>query len=134
MIRSHESNATFHCLLRGILLSIFLLPACSVISDPDPPVADSTLVDVMIEFHLAGARADLGYDLPPALRDSILTAYGLDSTVYASAAAFYAEHPQAYLTLYNQVLDRLSAERAAETDFNPADLPGQSGASSPPSE
>ena len=105
-------------------LGLAVLSACSVIADPDPPVTDSTLIDVLIEFHLADSRGDLGYTPPPALRDSILAAYDLDSTAFAEAMAYYADRPDAYLTLYNQLLDRLSAERAAETDFRPSDLPG----------
>ena len=107
-----------------VVLSLAGLSACSVIAEPDPPVADSTLINVLIEFHLADARADLGYDLPPALRDSILAAYDLDSTAFEDAMAYYADRPDAYLALYNELLNHLSAERAAETDFRPSDLPG----------
>ena len=115
-----RTSSLYSCL---VALSLGALTACSVIAEPDPPVADSTLIDVLIEFHLANARADLGYDLPPALRDSVLAAHHLDRTAFDEAMAYYAERPDAYLSLYNELLDRFSAERAAETDFRPSDLP-----------
>ena len=92
--------------LAGCLL--LLLSACSSFSPEEPPIADSTLVDVLAEMHLAGARVEVGYEVPPGMRDSILVHFGLDSTRFREAMLYYAERPEDYLTLYDHVLDRLS--------------------------
>lgn len=75
------------------------------------PLHDSTMVDLLIELHLAAARAEATNEIPPNIRDSILIAYGVDSTTYADAITFYAERPEKYLEIYSRVLDRLNSER-----------------------
>ncbi len=107
----------------GLLALAAGLPACSSMATDEPPVADSTMVEVLIELHLAAARLDLRKDLPPAEREAILARHGLDTLRYGQVMAYYAEHPQAYVDLYSQVLDRLSAERAEHNSRWPTAAP-----------
>jgi hypothetical protein len=86
------------------------LPACSAIGSEERPVPEETLIEVLIELHLAGARAGADLDVPPGLRDSILTRYGLDDASFAQGMEYYVQRPDDYAALYNTVLDRLSAE------------------------
>ena len=85
------------------------LAACTPMTE-QPPVPDSTFVEVMTELYLADTRREL-FDTPDSLRDAILTHYGIDTTQYDAAQRFYADHPDQYLDLYNALLDRLNAER-----------------------
>lgn len=94
-----------------LLLGLLVLPACSAFTSDEPPLSDSTMVEVLIELHLVNARLDLQYDLPPAVRDSILFKYGLDAQRFEDLIAYYADHPEAYAALYTTMLDRLSDER-----------------------
>lgn len=86
------------------------------------------MVDVLIELHLAVARAEVTQEIPVNIRDSILIAYDIDSTTYARAVAYYAEHPDKYAEIYSRVLDRLNSERiplgrAADNEAAPAPPP-----------
>ena len=89
------------------------LPACSSLTGEPPPVPDSTMVEVLIELHLAEARAELYGQLPEGLRDSALAKHGLTQREYERAVDYYTDHPVSYADLYDTVLDRLSAERYA---------------------
>lgn len=96
-----------------LVLTLLLSPlACSPFTAEEPPVADSTLVEVLIELHLAQARTEAEEaPLPPAARDSIFARHEVDVDRFHAAMDYYARHPDAYLTLYDRVLNRLSAEQ-----------------------
>lgn len=94
----------------GLLLG---MPACSAFSTDAPPVPDSTLVDVLVELHLAEGRAEITGTPVPAARDSILARYGVTPDAFDETVAYYADRPEAYLEVYDAVLDALSAERLA---------------------
>ena len=97
---------------RGTLvLALLTLSACSAFTSNEPPISDSTMVEVLIELHLVSARLQLQYDHQPAVRDSILFIYGLDAQRFQDIMAYYAEHPEAYSAIYTTMLDRISAER-----------------------
>ncbi len=100
-------------LLYALALALVALPACSALPSEEPPVADSTLVDVLIELHLAKARAETQPGEAPDLREAVLTRYGLSEARFNAAMDYYAEHPEEYLDLYDTVLDRFGEERAA---------------------
>ena len=106
--------------LKYILLAALLtLSACSAITSEAPPIADSTMVEVLIELHLAEARLDLQYDLVPAVRDSILFKHGLDEPRFLAILDYYADHPEEYSALYTTVLDRISDERLRQGEGLP---------------
>ncbi|WP_456424510.1 DUF4296 domain-containing protein [Rhodocaloribacter sp.] len=98
----------------AVLLLATVLPACSSFSSPEPPVADSTLVEVLIDLQLASARSDLYRDVPPGTRDSVLADHGLTEADFEAAMRYYSEHPEAYVEIYTTVLNRINEERQGE--------------------
>lgn len=94
-----------------LALAIGLLPACSALNDDPPPLADSLMVDLMMDLHLAKARGELFQDVPPGTRDSVLARHNLDRARYEAIMDYYVDHPEAYLNLYNQLLDEINQER-----------------------
>ena len=103
-----------------LVLTLVLLAGCS--QTPSSPVPDSTMVEVLVDLYLAGARTDVADHLPAASRDSVLARHGLDSTANRSALRYFAAHPAAYGALYERVVDRLAIERA-ESSSQPPPLP-----------
>lgn len=94
----------------GLLLLGALAGGCRT-GTSGKAVPDSTMVKLLVELHLAHGRVEVT-DRPLEFpRDSILRVYGVDSSAYANAIAYYAEHPEEYSSVYGRVLDRLSAER-----------------------
>lgn len=94
--------------------SLFLLlslGACSPFLSEEAPLSDSTMVEVLIELHLARARHDIQQDLPSTLHAEILDAHGLTEQQFRETMAFYADHPTTYTEVYTRVMDRLAAER-----------------------
>ena len=90
-----------------------LLVSCSKQDDAGPraPVADSTMIDVLIELHLAEARVEMLHKDQIAVKDSILRHYGLSREAFEANMAFYKAHPDAFHKLYSEALDKLSDER-----------------------
>ncbi len=70
------------------------------------------MVDVLIELHLAVARAEVTHSVPPGIRDSIFAAYGVDSSAFAETISYYTADPEKYGRIYGQVLDKLNSERS----------------------
>jgi hypothetical protein len=91
----------------------------------EPPLADSTMVEVMIDLHLAVARAEVTQQVPAGIRDSILTTHGADSAAYARTIWHYAQNPEKYEQIYGQVLDRLNSERIPLGPPDPTLMPDE---------
>ena len=101
---------------------------CGIGNEP-APVADSVLVDVFADLHLAGAWLRLEPGAVPGLRDSVLARHGLDSATFAGSVAWLREHPENFVAIYGSVLDRLSSVPgdAVPGDAVPGDaVPGDS--------
>ena len=102
-------------LLPSYLLAFLLaLPACTGLPTEAAPVADSTMVEVLLEMHLAQARAERYGDVSAQLLRDVLARHGLDEEQFDDALRYYADHPQQYVGVYDAVLDRLNAERNRE--------------------
>lgn len=99
------------CVALVAALGLAALGGCSALTSETPPLSDSTMVEVLIELHLAQARQKLHGDLTPARRDSILAAYDLDQEAFDAAMTYYAEHPAELAEIYRRALDRLGEER-----------------------
>lgn len=95
----------------GVMLSTGLL-ACSSFSPDEPPLPDSTMVEVLTELQLAEARARTYGDVDFAvLRDSVLLHYGVSDARFESALHYYSERPSAYLPIHTAVEDSLETGR-----------------------
>ncbi len=81
-------------------------------SDRSKPVADSTMIDVLIEMHVLNARIHVTDRPMEGARDSIFHRYGIDSSAFVRAMDYYARHPDQYAEVYGRVVDELAAERA----------------------
>ncbi len=95
--------------------------ACSVLPSDNPPVPDSTMVHVLVDLHLRKARAqitDRQPELPPAdtSRAAVLQHYGLTNERFQKAMDYYTHHPEAFSALYDDVLNRLDAERSGTSE------------------
>jgi hypothetical protein len=108
-----ERARTFARRLCGVLLPLALLAGvtgCESSLTRGPAVPDSTLVDVLVDLHLEAARHESGV-LTDSLRREVLSRHAVDSARFARTLAHYSEHPEAYVPLYDRVIDRLNAER-----------------------
>lgn len=85
-------------------------------------IADSTMVELLVELHLANAGIELTDRPLPMPRDSILRSYGIDSAAYSEAITYYADNPDDYSRIYGRVLDRLSAERLPVDEQSESDV------------
>ncbi len=94
----------------GLLVAGLLLAGCGG-TRSETAAVDSTLVDVLLELHLLAARQTVVGDVTPALRDSVLVHYGLDSATVARRLLYYARDPEAFRRLYQQIQERLMLEQ-----------------------
>ena len=102
---------TIGSLLLGLALSSSLF-ACSSFSPDEPPLPDTTMVEMLTELHLAQARARIHEDsVFVPLRDSILLHYGVSQTRFERALRYYSDHPSAYLPIQSAVEDSLEMGR-----------------------
>ena len=69
------------------------------------------MVEVLLDMHLAQARAERYEDVSGELLRDVLAQHGLDRAQFDEAMRYYADHPQQYVDVYDAVLDRLNAER-----------------------
>lgn len=70
-------------------------------------MADSTLAVVLVDLHLAKARAE--HAGTRIARDSVLRRHGVRPPAFEAALDHYARHPNAYATIYERVIDSLRA-------------------------
>ena len=89
------------------LLGLLLAAACTPREAPPPNLPDSVMVAVLVDVHLADARADRTGAPRDSLRAAALERHGLDTLAFGRAVAYFAAHPEAYLPLYDAALDRL---------------------------
>ncbi len=90
-------------------LTLFCIPACS---DIGRPMDEPTLVSLIVDLHLLEARRELVADAHPTLRDSVLAVHGVSHDEFQDAILYYSDRPDDYVSLYNRVIDSLSAEQA----------------------
>ena len=94
----------------SVALALVLL--AGTCKDVGRPLSEEQLVSVVVDLHLLEARRELVSDAHPHLRDSILAVHGITHDRLEAAIEYYAERPDEYVSLYNQVIDSLSAEEA----------------------
>ncbi|HHP7237190.1 DUF4296 domain-containing protein [Longibacter sp.] len=96
-------------------LVLVLSSGCSV-DDAEGPVADSTMVPLLIDLHLFRARSTFRNrpelsDSIFAARDSIFARRGVSRTQMEEMMNVYARNPERYTDLYTTVIDSLNALR-----------------------
>lgn len=88
------------------------LGACSSFSPEEPPMADSTFIEVLTELHLAATRVQIYEDTTlTTLQDSIFAHYDVPRERFERTLAYYSKHPTTYQTLYEAMQDSLNAEQ-----------------------
>jgi hypothetical protein len=92
-------------LLTACLCTALLTGGCSGFTEPPPPMADSTLAVVLVDLHLAKARAE--HEGTRIARDSVLRHHGVRPPVFEETLDYYVRHPNAYATIYERVIDSL---------------------------
>lgn len=92
-----------------LLVLLPLFGGCAPNGDNAPTLADSTFVSALVELHLADASA-FAQDGAPSVtvRDSVLADLDISVTDYDQTMAWYVEHPDSLIAIYNQVLDGLN--------------------------
>lgn len=74
-----------------------------------PTLPDSTFVSALVELHLADASAFAENRAPAVtVQDSVLDVLDISPSAYDQTMAWHVEHPEALVSIYNQVLDRLN--------------------------
>lgn len=100
-------------------LCLLVLAGCE--RSAGPPIADSLFVEILTDLHIAEAEVAMREDADAALRDSVLDAHGTTTGRFEETLEFYANDPEAYLEIYNAVINRLNQmeqeeRRAASAD------------------
>jgi len=112
-----------------VAASLLLHSGCSDPAGRSTVIPDSTLALVLSDLYLADAEFQLGAladslesDSPGvpvtagSARDSILASHGLDENTFMDAMEIYINDPDRYVSLFDQVLDRLNMSRQATSD------------------
>lgn len=94
--------------LAGLLL---VLTGCGAPEAPPHGLSDSLFAEVLIDLHLADARASTTGESRDSLRIAALERRGLDTLGFQRAVRYYAGHPEPYLAHYDAALDRLLREQ-----------------------
>ncbi|MEM1042524.1 MAG: DUF4296 domain-containing protein [Bacteroidota bacterium] len=99
-----------------LLSSALFLTACGAEQPTAPSLSDSLMVDVLVEVHLADARAAHTGESRDSLRAAALAPFGLDTLAFRQALDYYAQHPGLYAPVYTRALDQVIRERRLEEE------------------
>jgi len=96
--------------LAAYLLLTIVLGGCVQGDGTGRVVSDSLMAEIFVELHLLKARETLA--LPPSglTRDSVIIHYGLSPEQFEAQMRYYAEYPDAFSALQNQITDRLGQQ------------------------
>ena len=115
MTRGPATPPPHAALLVAVAVVAGLVAGCDGSPDGDGPDVDSTLVDALVEVHLADARAALSDSTGrggDSLRAVALAAHGLDAASLERALDRLARDPDRAEATYAAVTERLRGERA----------------------
>ena len=94
--------------MRRMIVGLALgIVGCGASGGNPSGVSDSLMVDVLVDVHLADARASMTAEAEDSLRAEALGRHGLDTLEFRRLLDYYAEHAGEYLPLYDAALDRL---------------------------
>lgn len=94
------------------ILLCLVLPlgfSCASLTEPSPPIEDSTFAQILVDLHLLSARGERGDAVPTAVRDSIYARYGVSASKFDETVRFYSRRPEDYHALYRSVVDSLKS-------------------------
>lgn len=94
-----------------LLFILFAGVGCSDWIGENPPLADSTFTRVLVDLHMTTARGGQFTKLPPAPTDSVLAVHEVRREDFDATLRYYTQHPDAFATLYDAVIDTLRALR-----------------------
>ena len=98
-----------------ILPALCVLMLCGGCSGEEAPsddvVVDSLHADLLIDLHLADARAEVTGESAESLRSEALAAHGLDSLELSALLEQYSEHPETAVALFERAAEQLSTEQ-----------------------
>lgn len=103
--------------LAACLLLALLVGGCVQGSHRDRVALDSLMAEIFVELHLLQARESLELPASGLTRDSIIVRYGLTPAEFEEQMHYYAEHPEAFNALQNQITDRLGQESHSVSSF-----------------
>lgn len=92
-----------------LVLGLALVAGCARFSSDPQRLPDSTFARVLTELHVVAARHDLDAPVPPSLRDSVFTHYGVSAADFDSTMRHYTRRPQSFKELYQPIIDTLQA-------------------------
>lgn len=113
LFRMRSSPNPVTSLLAAFLLGGALLGSsgCSLVTNEAPPLADSTFTRVLVDLHMTTVRADQYTRLPSAATDSVLAFHDVRREAFDATLRYYSEHPKAFGSLYDTVIDTLNSLR-----------------------
>jgi len=97
-----------------ILPALCMLMVCGSCSGNEAPsdiVVDSLHAEILIDLHLADARAEVTGEPCDSLRSVALAIHQLDSLALKTILDRYAQHPEEAVALYEQAGEQLATER-----------------------
>ena len=94
------------------LCVLILCAGCSGREAPVDGVAvDSLHAEVLVDLHLADARAEVTGEPRDSLRSVALAIHQLDSLALKTILDRYAQHPEEAVALYEQAGEQLNTEQ-----------------------
>ncbi|MEM1054859.1 MAG: DUF4296 domain-containing protein [Bacteroidota bacterium] len=109
----------------GLLVAALTASACGDAPEADGVVlADSSLVSILADLHLADARAETTGEPTDSLQRAVLLANGLDSTAFAERLADATRTTADATALYQAVTDQLQATAVETPDSTGPDSTG----------
>lgn len=111
--RSRLGDVVSRRLVFLLVVCIGTLSACR--PDPGRQLADSTLVELMVDLRLLDAAASAGDTTRLAFkRDSVFAAHRIDTSLYRAELEARSANLSEYLDLYDAVLSRLNEIRLGD--------------------
>jgi len=99
-----------------LLIGGLSLGGCSSFSADRPPLPDSTFTHLLIEMHLVKGRAQLPGASPLGFPEQVLRRHQVTRTEFDATMQYYSRRPGAFESLYNDVIDTLSAVQQRAVD------------------
>lgn len=97
-----------------VIIALFALAACS--HDPDYVLSEKKMVDLLVDVHKAEAVIESNYNIynndadKKKLREAVFLKHGITQEQFDTNLVWYGHHIEEYMTIYEQVIERLKAE------------------------